>query len=156
MQIQFWYPYYDYKKSIFWKLWLLSTKRLCLRMCFERFICITVHHETLLMLSTVYLPCKTISVIGVCICKSFDFISLNCILMFCSFVFTRILHRSAFAKGVRPDGYMGSVGHWQAKTHREKLDLFRHWQNGGGEWSFCVNCLCFLFSEYKKPLLFGR
>ena len=75
------------------KLLLLSTICLCLRMCLylERVICIKVHAETLLMLSTVYLPCKAISVIGVCICKKFDSITLNCIVMFCSFLNTRIL-----------------------------------------------------------------
>ena len=50
------------------------------RVCiFARFICISindwtkVHAETLLILSTV--PWKTISVIGVCICKKFDSLS---------------------------------------------------------------------------------
>ena len=75
------------------KLLLLSTICLCLRMCLylERVICIKVHAETLLMLSTVYLPCKAISVIG----KKFDSITLNCIVIFCSLLNTRILRCTA-------------------------------------------------------------
>ena len=51
--------------------------------------CIKVHLRTLLMLSTVYLPCKTISVDAVvCICKIFDYM-LNCNVL-CFSVFQNI------------------------------------------------------------------
>ena len=75
--------------------------------------CIKVHLGTLLMLSTVYLPCKTISVDAVvCICKIFDYM-LNCNVL-CFSVFQNIALQqlcSVFAKG-GPGGCMEGVGHW--------------------------------------------